>query len=117
MGLFWKPRSIQTTLLNAREAKEHVELLQQDVAALSQRSERLAIANEALWLLLKDKLGLSEEELAARIIDVERAGGTHDALLAPGVLACSQCARTVPARHRQCLYCGAPLVPETPPPA
>jgi hypothetical protein len=67
---------------------------------LHDRLGRLAQLNAALWELLKERTGLIDAELDARVL--ERAA-TADA-----VPACHRCGKPLHPKHGACLYCGTP---------
>lgn len=93
----------------ALDAKEQSRRAIERLATLEQRSARLAVVNEALWLLLKERFGLTEAELEEKVRAVDAAGGGNEALLATSQVDCPRCARRVSARHARCLYCGVEL--------
>ena len=86
------------------------------VEELEQRVETLILANMAMWSILKDRLGVTDEQLAQRVkeidlmdgkLDGRAGGGAAGANAATGnVIRCSACQRAMPARHKVCMYCG-----------
>ena len=78
-----------------------------DVRYLEGRIDRLTLVNMAMWSLLKDKLGVTEEDLINRMVEIDISDGKADGKVTTGVRKCGKCGRTLAAKHRKCLYCGA----------
>lgn len=75
---------------------------------VNRRLERLILVNAALWSLLQDKTGLTEQDLLDRVKLLDGMDGAADGKLARGPSSkCEQCGRTLNSRHNRCLYCGA----------
>ena len=77
------------------------------VRDLEDRLDRLTLACMAMWSLLREKTGLTEEDLMERVNQIDLADGKEDGRLKLGVLKCAQCGRVMSQRHTRCLYCGA----------
>ncbi len=91
-----------TAASNARKAKAETE-------SLAQRFDRLALMTEALWLLLRGRLDVTEEELAQVARDLDLSDGKLDGRVRRASAECSSCGRMVGRRHTKCLYCGTPM--------
>jgi hypothetical protein len=74
---------------------------------LEMRLERMLLTMEAMWTLLRDRFGVTDEELAARIVALDESDGMLDGKVRREPVACPSCSRTVPSRFPRCLYCGA----------
>ncbi len=70
---------------------------------LRERVDQLATVNLALWEILRDELGISDQRLSEQLerIVARRAGAEP-----VGGRTCSSCGRKVPASRERCLYCG-----------
>lgn len=77
------------------------------VKHLEDRHERLALICMAMWSLIQDKTGLTEEDLLERVHVLDMMDGVADGKATKSVSKCPKCARTMNARHQRCLYCGA----------
>lgn len=88
---------------------------QQRVRELEDRIDRLALINTALWELSLARLGITQEQIEAKVREVDLRDGRLDGRLKPTSppLACAACGRTLMARHRRCLYCGQEHAPDT----
>lgn len=91
----------------ATDFQERVRMLEDSVA-------RLALVNAAMWSLLKDRTGLTDAALTARVRDIDLRDGVEDGKITPNVQTCAKCGRTLAPRHRRCIYCGTERAGGTP---
>jgi hypothetical protein len=86
----------------AREARGDVQALQMDI-------EKLFIITETLWGILKEKNGMTDEELIQRVQDTDMQDGRLDGKIAKlPPEPCPQCKRPISRNRTLCLYCGTP---------
>jgi len=85
-----------------------------DTRALKERFEELALACAAMWSLLEEKTSLTQEDLFAKIREIDLKDGVADGKMTRTVKNCPACGRTMSARHKKCFYCGALELKETP---
>ena len=78
-----------------------------DVAHLEDRLERLSLVCMAMWSLIQDKTKLTEADLLERVKMIDMMDGVEDGKASRTIQKCHACNRTMSARHRKCLYCGA----------
>ena len=71
--------------------------------------DRLALVTEALWTLLRERAGLTDQQLVERIQEVDLSDGQLDGKVRRPPVDCPACSRKVSRRNRRCLYCGAEL--------
>ncbi len=74
------------------------------------RLDRTVLAVEALWTLVREKLNISEEELAQRMNDLDLSDGRLDGKVTKGAVSCPKCRRTISRRLPKCIYCGQAIV-------
>jgi hypothetical protein len=79
------------------------------VADLEDRLDKMVLLNLALWSLLEEKIGLTEEELTARVTEIDLLDGKLDGKLASSPVNCDDCGKVLHKRHRRCMYCGYQL--------
>lgn len=70
------------------------------------RLDRALLTMEALWSLLRDRLGATEEELTERIVELDLSDGVLDGKVRRAAMECPACERRIPRRFPRCLYCG-----------
>jgi hypothetical protein len=73
---------------------------------LEGRVDALVLTSMAMWTLLSEKFGVTEEQLLERIRELDLRDGKLDGRIAPGVQKCASCGRENSQRSRRCLYCG-----------
>ena len=87
---------------NAADAKTSVQFLQKEM-------DRLALVNEALWELLKEKVGVTDDQLMDKMMRLDLSDGKLDGKVTKGPLNCPECNKNNARRHDRCIYCGTPL--------
>jgi hypothetical protein len=98
-----------TAGINAAEAKSKASGVASELQNMRRELERSALAWEALWTLMRDKLGVTQEELQARIDEIDLSDGELDGRVRRAVVPCPNCERPVNRRLRKCMYCQAPV--------
>jgi hypothetical protein len=110
MSLFWSLHhdSIAGTyaLSEAQEAKQTARTARDKVADIEARSDKALLVCEALWTILRDKLGVTEEELVNRVNDIDFSDGKLDGKVRRPPLECPKGKRMVASRFMKCTYCG-----------
>jgi len=77
---------------------------------LEKRLDRAMLACEALWSIVRDKLDLTDEQLAQRMNDLDLADGKLDGKVRKTAVSCPKCGRTIKRSLPKCMYCGQPIV-------
>ena len=89
----------------AREAQTSTELFKHDI-------DRLLLITEALWTLMKQEHGYTDDKLVQLIQNIDQrkasAYGPGNATKDPPV-ACPSCGRPNTAKRTVCMYCGSRL--------
>jgi len=94
-------------LENRVEAGRTAGSVERAASETADRVETLVLLNMAMWSILEEKLGVTEAELAARVERIDLEDGRLDGRHSAPPARCAACGRTVAARHRHCIYCGA----------
>lgn len=92
---------------DANRASSAARRSQNAADVLQTRLDRLALVTEALWTLLRERVGISDEELLERIKEVDLSDGALDGKVRHGTRDCPQCGRVLSKRNPRCIYCGA----------
>ena len=80
------------------------------VKLVEQQVERLLMITEALWNMVKEQHGYTDEDLMERVRAIDMQDGKIDGKVAPSAArTCPACKRPVSSRHFLCIYCGRPL--------
>jgi hypothetical protein len=79
-------------------------------AELDVRLDRTLLVCEAMWTLLRDKLGVTDEELVDRINEVDLSDGKLDGKVRKTPVSCPKCGRTISRKFPQCMYCGQAII-------
>jgi hypothetical protein len=79
---------------------------------LEEQLGRLTLACTAMWTLLKQRTGVTDQELLEAIQEVDLRDGVLDGQYRPPALTCPACGRRNNRRRRTCMYCEAPLPSE-----
>lgn len=80
-------------------AEQHIRALEKDL-------DLLTLVNQALFELLSEKLGVSEEEMLQKVEEIDLRDGVKDGKLGTATLKCPKCNRGYNMRLDKCLYCG-----------
>lgn len=83
--------------------------LERRVQDLEDRVKRLLLINNAMWSMLSEKLGCTDEDLAARMEELDLKDGRKDGAVHAGLHQCPSCQRKVSPKRDRCFYCGSAL--------
>jgi hypothetical protein len=87
----------------AREAQTEVEVYKHDL-------NRLLLITEALWFLMKEQHGYTEDVLVKLIQEIDHGKTTASGIaIKDPPMACAACKRINASKRTFCLYCGKPL--------
>lgn len=83
----------------ASRAEQHVKLMEVNLG-------KALMICEALWELLSEKTGLTQDDLYKKLYEIDMRDGQLDGKNQRSVINCPACSRPVSGRHAACLYCG-----------
>lgn len=87
----------------AEHAREEAEWIRADI-------ERLLMITEALWQIVREQHGLTDDELFRRVVEIDLRDGRVDGRVAPQPPPpCPHCGRPLPKRRPVCIFCGKPV--------
>src|SRR5690554_6544051 len=70
---------------------------------VDERIDRLVLLLEAMWCLMREQ-GFSDEQLAARLMELDGADGTFDGRRSPPPATCASCGSKVAAGLTACQF-------------
>ncbi|MEO7700686.1 MAG: hypothetical protein ABIZ04_15800 [Opitutus sp.] len=73
---------------------------------LKRRVEVMALANQALFEILKTRIGITEEEVILRMAEIDGRDGSNDGKISSRVVLCHKCGRKVSTAPLRCIFCG-----------
>ena len=112
-GLFIAGAAQQMARANAaqsagRNASRSAAQVRTQNEAIQRDMEKLFMITEALWSILKEQHGYTDEHLGQMIQDIDLRDGKLDGKVAKQQNpSCPGCGRTLMGKHPVCLYCGA----------
>lgn len=105
----YQHKQIREAQAQADSARSQVDRMADELRRLEARSDRLALVCQALWELLRERAGLSENDLIQRMQQIDLRDGTADGRMTPVPVECPSCHRRSNSRRDECVYCGARL--------
>ncbi|MBU6181282.1 MAG: hypothetical protein KGR46_00525 [Verrucomicrobia bacterium] len=93
----------------AEKAANKADRFADDIRSLERRLDRLTLATQALWEMLRDAGHHSEEELVAKMQEIDLRDGAADGKISRTVKVCAACGRNSNSKRIECLYCGESL--------
>ena len=75
--------------------------------------EQLVLICRAMWTLIQEETNLTDEDLLARITELDVKDGALDGRYAKPPVACPKCGSKMCRKFRRCLFCGQEMPPES----
>ena len=82
---------------------------QSKVEQLETRLDRALMTMEAMWTLMSERLGITDDELQERIVEIDLTDGILDGRVRRPAAECHACKRRIPRRFTRCMYCGVEI--------
>lgn len=79
---------------------------QQSIHRLESKIDSLALTCQAMWEILRDRTDIDEEQLMAKMKEIDLRDGSADGKMGTGGKPCPSCGRMLSRRRTSCLYCG-----------
>ena len=70
------------------------------------RFQRLALLCSAMWSLLQEKTGITDNELVERFKELDLRDGKLDGRIVKPMVKCPDCGATISRDYNRCLICG-----------
>ena len=93
----------------AEKAANKADRFANEIKSIERRLNRLTLATQALWEIHRDAGHQSEEELVAKMQEIDLRDGSADGKISRTIKVCADCGRNSNSKRLECLYCGAPL--------
>jgi hypothetical protein len=77
-----------------------------DVQVLRTAIERLVLVNRALWEIIAESQGLTEEDLLSKVNEIDLRDGVLDGKIREPVKKCASCGKVLQQGYIKCIYCG-----------
>jgi hypothetical protein len=77
------------------------------VRSLETQVTHMALACQAMWELLRVRTGIGEQELLAKMNEVDQRDGRKDGRMSTVLTTCPACGKPSNSTHSSCRYCGA----------
>lgn len=71
--------------------------------------ERLSLACQAMWELLRDNSGLTEADIDAKILEINEHDQKVDGKMTSPPMLCPSCGQKTPVGRPNCMICGVPV--------
>lgn len=114
MSSFWAATRLADGLAataQAGDAARQAHEAQSRATEVEAKCDRALLVCEALWTILRDKLGVTEEDLVQRVNDLDLTDGRLDGKVRKSKAhSCPSCGRTIAKRFPKCIYCGQLVV-------
>lgn len=81
--------------------------LNRELRLMGDRLDKLVLVNMAMWSLLQERAGVTEEQLIKKMEEIDLQDGVADGKVTHDNQNCGNCGRTISQRHRRCLFCGS----------
>ena len=76
---------------------------------LTYKVERLSLACQGMWELIRDRTQITEQDLEAKITEIDGRDGRVDGKMSIQSLTCHECGKPTNSKRSYCVMCGAPL--------
>jgi len=107
---FWnlqQENRIAEAKAQASHARDDLSHYKRRIDELEFSLNRVTLASQAVWEILRARLEISQEELLAKINEIDLRDGVQDGRITPYVTNCPKCNRVVNSKSARCIYCGA----------
>ncbi|MDA1053775.1 MAG: hypothetical protein O3C40_25280 [Planctomycetota bacterium] len=94
---------------SAADAFRRADQVRRDVDRSQATIDALALSCAAMWELLSEKLGVADQELMAKIEEIDLRDGKLDGKMPSAKQECPDCTRNNNSKRVRCIYCGTVL--------
>ena len=76
------------------------------VVRLEEKLDRLGLITRAMFELMQETDGLTEERLTAKVVEIDVRDGEQDGRMTPRPKKCPKCEAMMSPKFARCLFCG-----------
>ena len=102
----YQQQQIHHAQSNATRAENTARSAKNDLRFIQDRLDFLALACQSMWELMRERTTLTDEDIEAKMQEIDLRDGKEDGRMSSPVFECVSCGRNVSGRHARCLYCG-----------
>lgn len=81
-----------------------------EVRDLQGKVERMSLTCQAMWELLREYTGMSEQTILERIKEIDLRDGKEDGKMSITQVECPNCGKLNNSRRSSCVYCGQEFI-------
>lgn len=108
MDFLWdavQQRQIQNTQTDILNVKEKVIQNRDQTYDLTKKIDRLTLATQAMWELMRDRFGIEESELINKVVEIDLRDGRKDGKITSQARCCPSCKRPMSSKSSTCAFC------------
>jgi VIT1/CCC1 family predicted Fe2+/Mn2+ transporter len=91
---------------DASSARTKADRAESGMKDLERRTDRLALACQALLEILQERAGITEDEVRAKMEEIDLRDGRADGKISHQAAVCAGCGKTIGSQRAECMYCG-----------
>lgn len=100
---------VSATRRTANNAASKVDRVANDLTAMQRHLDRLSLACQAMWELVRENTNLTEQDIESKILEIDGRSGQIDGKINTQRLNCSSCGSPTNSKRPTCVMCGAPI--------
>jgi len=107
--MFWEyyqQRTIQGAESRASRADTKATNVKYDLGRMEDKLDSLALTCQAMWEILRERDGITDEVLIAKMTEIDLRDGRADGRMSSAGVPCKNCGRELSRHRERCLYCG-----------
>ena len=91
----------------ATRAESKAHNVKYEIRRLEDKIETLAMTCQALWEIVRERTNMTDDELVAKVSEIDRRDGAADGKMGRSGRSCEKCGRVLNKGREKCMYCGA----------
>jgi predicted Zn-ribbon and HTH transcriptional regulator len=106
----WRQLQIESAQREADAEDNAAARAKQNAQAIAEKVDAMALANQAIFEILAERLGVSQEDVLRRMREIDLRDGRKDGKMGGKPIVCRKCGRTTNTLQKTCVYCGELVV-------